>query len=63
MLGSEAGGGARGSFGLGGDGGLKHRSGSTHFNAGDEEGQKVTRGGVAEELAVRGGGRGRDHRR
>ncbi|XP_048017732.1 sericin-1-like [Megalobrama amblycephala] len=59
VLGSEAGGGARGSSGLGEAGDLRHQSRFTHLGAGDEEGLKGTSGGGAEELPVRGGGRGR----
>lgn len=52
-MGLEAGGGARGSFILGGAGDLKLNG------VGDAEGLKVTSRGGAEELDVGGGGRGR----
>lgn len=59
VLGSKARCRARGSSGLGGACDRQHQIGSTHLDAGDEEGLKGTRGGEAEELGVRGGRRGR----
>lgn len=53
-MGTEAG----GKGGLSQAGGLKHRGRSTH-DVGDVEGLKDTSRGGVEELAVRGGGRGR----